>query len=140
MDQQDTTERVWLILEDEETLRDVMAAVLVMWGITPLIFADGNEAIDWLDQVEKGTAKQPLPELALLDIRLPRGPQGHDVAYRLRSLPETAEMPIAMITAFTFDEQTRAEIEEMARPDLFLHKPYPELDEFKEILESIIKK
>ncbi len=137
----DSTMRLWMVLEDEESLREIITSVMrTLWDITPLAFATGDQAMAWLDEVAAGKVNGPLPELALLDVRIARGPQGHEVAQRIRSLPSTSDMTIVMITGYTFDEQMRAEIERMAQPDAFLKKPYPELDEFKELLESIIRK
>lgn len=136
-----TEERVWLIVEDEKPLRDVLISTLKdLWGITPLVFADGEQATNWLDQVEAGTFDGKIPELALLDIFLPRGPQGHEIAHRLHSIPVTAHVGIVMLTGFLFEDDERTEIEETAKPDLFIQKPYPELDEFREMLEEVVRK
>ncbi len=132
-------ERVWLILEDELLLRDALSEMMLYWKITPLIFEDGYEAIDWLEKVEAGKAEGPLPELALIDIRLPPGPQGHEVAQRIRTLPAMAGIAIVIMTAFRFSPEERIQIEQAAWPDLFIQKPFPDPDAFKVMLESVLK-
>jgi CheY-like chemotaxis protein len=138
MSEENSRQRVWMILEDEAVLRNALSEFLDLWGITPLPLEDGNEAMDWLNRVEAGAVDSPLPELALLDIRLPAGPQGHEIAQRLRSLPETGNMTIVMITAYRFGPEERARIEQAAAPDLFIHKPLPELGAFRDMLESAL--
>lgn len=129
--------RTWLIVEDEMSLRGMLAAMVLYWGIEPLTFEDGHRAMAWLDKVATGEEVARLPELALLDIRLP-GPQGYEVAARLRSIPATADAAIVMMTAYHCDPAERALIEELARPDLFLRKPLPRPDELKTMLEQAL--
>jgi CheY-like chemotaxis protein len=95
------------------------------------------QAMSWLDEVKRQAA--PLPELAILDIRMP-GPHGHEIAQRLRRLGQTANTPICIMTAFRFDGDERKQINEMASPDLYLAKPLPEPNELRTMLEEIIQK
>ena len=132
-------ERVWLLIEDNSAIRVALAEFLHMWGIIPRQFEDGKQASVWLDEVEAGRIPGPLPELALIDMLLPPGPQGHEIAQRLRSLPATANMAIVIITAHRFNRLERAQIEDMAQPDLFLTKPFPDMGELKTMLESVLR-
>ncbi len=128
-----------MIVEDEPALRLALTEMLSIWDITPLVFSDGIETMAWLDQVENPTFGGSVPELAMLDVRLPKGPQGHEIARRLRATPKTAHMAIAMITAYRFNPEERAAIMQIAQPDLFINKPFPDPDRFREMLEAALK-
>jgi len=130
--------RVWMIVEDEPSLRMMLsAAMMLTWGVEPLAFDDGYEAMDWLDQIETQQADGQLPELALLDIRMP-GPQGHEIAERMRKVPATSKMAIVMMTAYRLDPEERENILKMAKPQAMLSKPLPRLAELKRTLEEAI--
>lgn len=139
MAEQHSTGPVWMAVEDDATLRTMLTAMMTVWDITPLIFADGYAAMKWLDQVEADRFKDPLPQLALLDIRVP-GPQGHEIAERLRFLPKTKNIAIVIMTAYHFDPNERAMIDAMAQPDLFIRKPLPRPDELRAMLEEVVAK
>ena len=47
-------------------------------------------------------------------------------------------MTIVMITAYRFAPEERARIEQVAAPDLFIHKPLPELGAFRDMLETAL--
>jgi CheY-like chemotaxis protein len=132
------TTTIWLIVEDDLNIRMMLSAMMTLWDVTPLAFRDGHEAMNWLDQVEAGTVKKDqIPQLALLDIRMP-GPQGYDIAYRLRNLPQTAGMPIVMMTAYRLSPEERVFIETKAYPELFIPKPLPAPDDLRVILQELI--
>lgn len=132
------TDTIWLIVEDDLNIRMMLSAMLTLWDVTPLAFRNGHEAMGWLDQVEAGAVeKDQIPQLALLDIRLP-GPQGYDIAYRLRNLPQTAEIPIAMMTAYRLTQEERDYIETKAYPELFIPKPLPAPDDLRLILQGLV--
>jgi CheY-like chemotaxis protein len=139
MADQHSTSPVWMAVEDDATLRTMLTAMMTVWGVTPLVFADGHAAMQWLDQVEANLIKDPLPQLAMLDIRIP-GPQGHEIAERLRFLPKTKNVAIVIMTAYHFDPNERAMIDAMAQPDLFIRKPLPRPDDLKAMLEEAIAK
>jgi CheY-like chemotaxis protein len=131
------TNIIWLIVEDDLNIRMMLSAMLTLWDVMPLAFRDGHEAMNWLDQVEAGTVgKDQIPQLALLDIRMP-GPQGYDIAYRLRNLPQTAGMPIAMMTAYRLTQEERDFIETKAYPELFIPKPLPAPEDLRLILQGL---
>src|SRR5687768_17174317 len=90
---------VWLVVEDDPIIRSILRALMTLWDIEPLVFMDGFEAMNWLDQVERGEAAPPLPDIALLDIRMP-GPLGHEIAQRMRAIPTTGSIPIIIMTAY----------------------------------------
>src|SRR5574341_217695 len=128
---------VWLLVEDDPSLRAMLSAMLTIWDYEPLAFSDGHEAMKWLDDVEAGRSPDPLPELALLDIRMP-GPQGHEIGHRLRQMRQTANIPIVVMTAFRMDASEMEEITRLAQPDRMITKPLPAPDQFKAMLDEVL--
>lgn len=133
------TKTVWLIVEDDMSIRQMLSAMIGLWGHIPLSFADGFKAMAWLDDVESGRSNDPVPELAILDIRMP-GPQGHEIGQRLRKLAQTRNTPIVIMTAFRFDGDERKLIDDMARPDAFLAKPLPTPDDLRTLFEGLLER
>lgn len=130
--------RVWMIVEDEPSLRMMLsAAMMLIWGVEPLAFDDGYDAMAWLDGIEAQQAGAMLPELALLDIRMP-GPQGPEIAERLRKVPATAKIAIVMMTAYRLNSDERESIIKMANPQAMVSKPLPVLSDLKQTLEQAI--
>lgn len=127
----------WMIVEDDELLRMMLSAMLEYWNIEGLMFQDGFAAMSWLDAVEKGAVSE-LPELALLDMRMP-GPQGHQIAERLRKIEKTSKIAIVIMTAYRLSQQELDEIATMAWPEKILAKPLPEMDMLESLLKGIIR-
>ncbi len=85
--------KTWLVVEDEEDIRNIVKVMFQVWGHVPLEFRDGNEAWNWLDSIEAGTFAGELPEFALMDIRMP-GHKGNEIAQRMRSLERLRPLPL----------------------------------------------
>lgn len=130
--------RLWMVLEDDFSLRSLLEEMFKMWGRKPMTFADGYRAMTWLDEVEAGRYAGPLPEVALLDVRVP-GPQGPEIAHRLRSVPATSQIPIVIMTAYRVDEYERDQIVETAKPNAFIHKGEPIFDMLQDLLERVVR-
>lgn len=79
-----------LIIEDNETNRDMLSRRLTRRGFEILIAMDGAEGI--------ATAAAQQPDLILLDLSLPVI-DGWEAARRLKSSPATAAIPIIALTA-----------------------------------------
>jgi CheY-like chemotaxis protein len=130
--------RVWMIVEDEPSLRMMLStAMMLIWDIEPLVFSDGFNAMAWLDQIEAKKLDMPMPELALLDMRMP-GPQGHEIAERLRKVPATSKMAIVMMTAYRLDPEERETVLKMAKPEAMLSKPLLNLNDLRQTLEKAV--
>lgn len=130
-------ERLWMVLEDDPVIRSILTMLCSLWEVKPLVFADGHEAWEWLNRVENGAYRGPLPEVALLDIRVP-GPLGHHIARRMREVSPTSRIPIIIMTAYRFSAPERAEIVEAAQPAHIVAKPLPEHAEFRALIEQTI--
>ena len=85
-----TTKDKILIVEDEEAIRDMLGYALMKEGYRCDEAADVEQA--------KTTIQSDRPSLILLDWMLP-GMSGIDYARRLRTIPETKDIPIIMLTA-----------------------------------------
>ena len=85
-----TTKDKILIVEDEGAIRDMLGYALMKAGFLCEEAADTEAA--------RSTLKAERPDLILLDWMLP-GMSGIDYARRLKSAPETRDIPIIMLTA-----------------------------------------
>ncbi|HVO68978.1 MAG TPA: response regulator, partial [Aggregatilineaceae bacterium] len=87
----------WMVVEDEPDIYDVLLAMFEIWGIEGVAFVDGAEAVAWILDVDQGRVRGELPELAILDIRLPEI-SGPAVGARLRQSPVLGNIAIVLIT------------------------------------------
>jgi DNA-binding response OmpR family regulator len=101
-----------LIVDDEASVADLIEAVLVSEGYTVAIARDGVQGIllarDWK------------PDLVLMDVMLP-GVDGTTAIRRLKSDPETAELPIVAMSA---GRTIRRQSNELSDADAALAKPF----------------
>src|SRR5574341_1164484 len=79
-----------LIVEDDQSLAWAEARVLRQAGHTPIHAPDAHTALQ--EAADR-------PDLILLDLRLPDLP-GEEVLRRLKSRPETAQIPVLVITGY----------------------------------------
>jgi two-component system cell cycle response regulator DivK len=82
-----------LVVEDDETGRRLLNAILSASGYVVLIAETGTLAIELAQEERKK------PDLILLDIRLP-DISGLEVARMLKSSPDTGNIPIIAVTAY----------------------------------------
>jgi CheY-like chemotaxis protein len=128
-----------MVVEDEPDLYDTLLALFEIWSVDGVAFTDGGDALKWIDDVDQDTSETNLPELAILDIRLP-GASGPDIGYRLRQSPVLRDIVIVLITAFRLTpKQERAAIER-AGADMLIYKPLPEPSVFRSRLQTAISK
>lgn len=106
-------QRTILVVEDDADLRDLITYNLRGEGYFVLTAADGVTALD--------IARQNPVSLVLLDLMLPRL-DGLDVCRQLRARPETASVPILMLTARGEETDTVVGLEVGA--DDYVTKPF----------------
>ncbi len=109
-----------------------------MWGIDGTAFVDGEEALAWIEDVDRGKYSGELPELALLDIRLPGPAQGDDVAKRLRESAALKNIAIVLTTAYKLSPPKDQQMIDRAGADKLMYKPLPKFNELKQLLEELI--
>ena len=129
----------WLVVEDEEDIRNIVKVMFQVWQHTPMECRNGHEAWNWLDEVESGTFNGDLPELALMDIRMP-GHKGHEIARRIRTLEPLRQIPIVLMTAFSLTESERTAMLQEYGVDCIIYKPLPDLFELKQTLDSVYQR
>ncbi len=127
---------MWLIAEDELDIRNLVETLCHAWGHETLVFESGQHVWDWLDTVEAGSYCGPLPEFALMDIRMP-GKRGDEVAYRLRQTGALGHIPIVLMTAFALNQNQK---DDMMRGgvDQIISKPLPDFDKLHALLHNLI--
>lgn len=79
-----------LVMEDEDALSTLLQYNLEKEGYDVVVAADGEEGLVQIDERQ--------PDLVLLDWMLPKV-SGIEVCRRLRSRPETRNLPVIMLTA-----------------------------------------
>lgn len=79
-----------LVVDDHEEIREALAEILEEEGHEVL------QAVDGLDALEMVAAA--LPDVILLDIAMP-GIDGLETLRRLKDRPESAKLPVIMVTA-----------------------------------------
>jgi CheY-like chemotaxis protein len=127
----------WMVVEDEPDLYDTLLALFEIWSIDGVAFTNGTEAIKWIDDVDEGNAKTNIPELAILDIRLP-GVSGPEIGQRLRQSPALGKIAIVLITAYHLTPREEAAVIKQAVADNLMYKPLPAPAEFRRVLEEAI--
>lgn len=129
----------WLIAEDEADIRMLVSTMTQVWGHTPMAFESGQKAWDFLEKVQSGEHTTPLPEFALMDIRMP-GHWGNEVARKIRETDAVQHIPIVLMTAFVLSDEERYAMMNEYGVDGIINKPLPDFMELKRILEDIINR
>jgi CheY-like chemotaxis protein len=129
----------WMVVEDEPDIYDVLLAMFEIWGIEGVAFVDGAEAVSWIDNVDQNRVRGELPELAILDIRLPEM-SGPDIGHRLRQSPVLGNMAIVLITAYRLSPEEEDEVVTRAQADLLMYKPLPAMPELRQKMDNVIAK
>jgi CheY-like chemotaxis protein len=129
--------QTWMIVEDDPIIRSILTALMTLWGMDSLVFKDGHEAFQWLDQIESGDSTR-LPDIALMDIRVP-GPQGPEIGRRMRSIRATRNIPIVIMSAYQLAREDREAIMKLARPEYIISKPLPAPDDLRNMLERAVQ-
>jgi CheY-like chemotaxis protein len=124
----------WMIVEDEPGLYEMLLSMTEIMGVSGLAFANGEEADEWIADVESGVFGGELPELALLDIRLPGSIDGAMVGARLRACPPLSKMRIFLMTAYKLSPSEEKEVLQLSGAETILYKPLPGIDRLTEIL------
>jgi CheY-like chemotaxis protein len=128
----------YLIVEDDGEIRNILKTIFEILESDGVFtfFKNGHEAWDWLTSVETGKTKI-LPDIALLDIRLP-GPQGHEIAERIRQIDAIKNMGIILMTAYELGGDEYENVMRRSKADRYITKPLPGVKGLNEIIEEIM--
>ncbi len=116
-----------LVVDDQESGRFVLEGLLATQGYNVAMATNGREALEYI-------AASP-PDAVLLDVMMP-GMNGYEVCRLLRLDPQTAALPIIMVTALD-DRESRLKGLKVGA-DEFISKPFDRL-ELRTRLETIIQ-
>jgi DNA-binding response OmpR family regulator len=102
-----------LVVDDEPTIRQLLAINLLAEGIHVAAVPDGFSA--------RRAALSDPPDLIILDVMMP-GLDGLELLRELRGDPRTADIPVVLLTARTSDAEVWAGW--AAGADYYLTKPF----------------
>ncbi len=102
-----------LVVDDEPPIVRLMEFILARQGHEMLVAVNGEQAL------EKIRAHKP--DLVLLDIMMPRI-DGYEVARQVRADPETATLPIIMLSAKAQEDDIRKGVD--IGVDEYITKPF----------------
>ncbi len=115
----------WMIVEDDAATLDALIAMFQLWGYAMLPFNCGRAALDYL---QNDREIDLIPEVALIDIRLPDigGPQ---ISAAIRKHSELQDIAVMLMTAYRLDAVERARVMDESGADEFVYKPLPAMDQ-----------
>ncbi len=118
-----------LVVDDKEDARGLVKEILGLRGYEVIEAATGEDAVNM--------AQSELPDLILMDIRLPGGIDGLEATRRIKALPQLAHIPILAMTASVRpDEMQRTRDVGCSG---FIRKPI-DIDELpKQIAEHLVR-
>ena len=102
-----------VVVDDDDAGRRMLRRVLERRGFAVEEASDGVSGLELV--------RRTMPKAALLDLRMPGGMSGLDVARELRADPSTSVIAIVIITASVHD-QARSLVEEVGASG-FVEKP-----------------
>ncbi len=102
-----------MVIDDSPTMLYMIKHMLTKDGHEVLTASDGGDAVS--------LAVEHKPELILLDVILPKL-NGYEVCRQLKSTPQTAKIPVVMITSKTKDKDREWGLEQGA--DAYITKPF----------------
>lgn len=102
-----------LVVDDNETIRNLVATILSMHDMEVASATDGDEALVFIEQRR--------PDVMLLDLSMPRV-DGLEVLRQVRAHPVLNDLRIVMLTAVA--NAPRFQEVHAYKPDGYLEKPF----------------
>jgi CheY-like chemotaxis protein len=116
-----------MIVDDEESLVELVTAILEQEGYEIIPAMNGEEALEKLRTVK--------PDLILLDMMMP-GMSGREVCENIRKDPKTKDLKIAFLTVAKFSEAGKGTLKEMNVLD-YITKPFDNEDLVRRVKKII---
>ena len=117
-----------LLVDDEESCRKELSKLLSSKGIRNATARDGEDALDQI--------KDEIPSLFIIDLLMPRM-DGFALIEKLRSLPETKDTPILVLSALALESEEIAKLNPMIQR--FFGKGTVDLEEIVKEVDRIGK-
>jgi len=128
MEQEGTGKKI-LVVDDKEDNRVLVRKVLKLRGYEIIEAETGEDAVSM--------AQTELPDLILMDVRMPGEFDGLEATRRIKALPQLAHIPILAMTASVRPEDKQRALDEGCSG--FVRKPI-DIDELpKEVTEHIAR-
>jgi CheY-like chemotaxis protein len=109
-----------LVVDDEQSIRSLLVAILEDEGHSVVQAADGYQALDVLKTQDL--------DIVILDVMMP-GIDGRETYRRIRLMPELEHVPVIMVSAGSFSAPETVHA--------FLRKPF-RLDDFVSTLDHAL--
>jgi CheY-like chemotaxis protein len=114
------TEKKVLLVDDDAIFREAVSVVLESC-YTVQTAGNGSEALTRIDEEQ--------PDLVILDVMMDHLSEGFEVAQTLRNRPDTATIPIILLTGVDQVFHRRMQVDESSMPcDRYLEKPVDPID------------
>ncbi len=118
-----------LVVDDKDDSRVLVGKVLKLRGYEVIGASTGEDAINM--------AQSELPDLILMDIRMPGGIDGLEATRHIKATPQLAHIPILALTASVRPEDMQMALDEGCSG--FVRKPI-DIDELpKQVAEHIAR-
>lgn len=117
-----------MIADDEPDIRDLVAFTLRFAGHTVIAFPNGVELV--------AAAKLELPDLILMDVRMPRM-NGYQACKALKADPLTAAVPVVLLSAKGQEEEIQIGLDSGAAE--YLLKPFMPMELSARVGEVLAK-
>jgi CheY-like chemotaxis protein len=126
----------WMLVEDDAAIRMVIETMCELWELQIVIFEDGFRAMKYLAD---NPLPAPLPDVALLDIRVP-GPWGQEIGARIRQHPQLKDIGVILMTGYELQSSEEDKYLKVSGADRILYKPLPAMDELREMVNAVLAK
>ena len=103
-----------MVVDDEESLRELLIAILSQEGFEVVTAASGQECLE--------SVKSEKPDLILMDMMMP-GMSGRETTEKIREDQETKDFKIAFLTVARFSETGKGTLNELGVLD-YITKPF----------------
>lgn len=117
-----------LVIEDNAEIRENTCEILELAGYKAITAANGKEGIDHAIEYK--------PDIILCDIMMPKV-NGYDVIRKLKSEPETADIPFIYVTASGEKNEVKLAMDMGAAA--YVRKPF-QVKELMEAIQDVINK
>ena len=114
-------------VDDNDLSRDLVSRMITSWGYQARQAGNGKDALELV--------KQDAVDIILLDVMMPEM-DGFEVCRRLKNDPDTASIPVVLLTAL-HDKESRMKGEQ-AGANGFLTKPF-QMEELQVCIEALVR-